>query len=87
MKRLQTILRTANAWQVRIVALAFIVISVAGGSHILVNAFAATANASIPLPSATTSISISVPMHITQSHIVIRHVPFTGSQPVGTANK
>ena len=85
MKYFQT--QKVSAWQVRIVALAFIVLSIAGGSHVLVNAFAATTDTSTQTQYSTTDVSVSIPMHVAHSHIVIRHVPAKGSHPVGTLNK
>lgn len=87
MKHVQTALRTVSAWQIRIVALAFIVLSIAGGSHILVNAFAATANMDTQSSYMTTNSSISIPMHLATEQHVIKHVPSKGPQPVGASNR
>lgn len=87
MKHLQTVSQTVSAWQIRIVALAFIVLSVAGGSHMLVNAFAATTDMDIQLQYTVTNSSIAIPMHLVTEHHVIKHVSSKGSQPVGLSNK
>ena len=87
MKHLQTVSQTVSAWQIRIVALAFIVLSVAGGSHMLINAYAATTSTDIQSQYTTTNSSISIPMHsVTETH-VIKHVSPKGSQPVGLSHK
>lgn len=86
MKRLQTPLSTVNAWQIRIVALAFIVLSIAGGSHVLVNAFAATTDVNTQTYSMTQDVSISIPMHVAHP-IYIIHAASKGSQPVSASNK
>ena len=87
MKRRQIVLQTVSAWQIRIVALTFIVLSVAGGSHLLVNAFAATNDENIQIQYISTDGNISVPMHTAQSKIIIKHVPFKGAQQTGTSNR
>ena len=87
MKRYQTVSQKVSAWQIRIVALAFIVLSVAGGSHMLVNAFAATNDENTQTQHISTDGNIFVPMHRTQSKTVIKHVPFKGVQPTGTSHR
>lgn len=91
MKQFQLWLQKISAWQVRIVALSFIVLSIAGGSHMLVNAFAASAGVNaqnMQMPSMTTDNSFSdpIPARITRVQPVIKHVPSKGFQPVGTAS-
>ena len=87
MKHLQIVSQTVNAWQIRIVALAFIVLSVAGGSHMLVNAFAVSADMDTQSSYMTTNSSISIPMHSATEQYVIKHIPSKGSQPVGLSNR
>jgi len=86
MKWFQTSLSKVNAWQIRIAALAFIVLSIAGGSHMLVSAFAATTDGSTQAEYLTTDASISIPMHVVHPTPVI-HIISKGSQPVSISNK
>lgn len=85
MKRLQLFLQDVSAWQVRIVALACIVLSIAGGSHLLVNALA-TAETSEQTNYAITT-SVSIPMHVAHSQHVVFHVSSKGNQPVGASTR
>ena len=87
MNQLQTSLRKVNAWQVRIIALAFIVLSVGGGSHMLVNAFAADAGTDVQTTYISTNTTITIPMHSISRQPVAPHAASKGYQQVGSSQK
>jgi hypothetical protein len=75
----QLVIQRLSVWQVRIVALAFIVLSVAGGSHMLVTAFAASTDTGLYTHRVATYQSISIPMHTTNPRSSLSVSPRTGT--------
>ncbi len=69
MTKLHIAIHKANAWQIRIVALSFLVLGIGSASQFLVNAFAAGAEPETQNVQATTSIFI---IPTTAQHLHIR---------------
>lgn len=79
MTKLHIAIHKANAWQIRIAALSFLVLGIGSGSQFLVNAFAAGTEPEIQNVQTTTSIFV-IPTTISASHL---HVRRAGVHTVG----
>ena len=82
MTKLRFSIHKVNAWQIRIVALAFLVLGIGSGSQFLVNAFAAGTQSEIETAQTTTLILDTSPVRHAPSNIHI-HIRRAGVDSLG----
>lgn len=82
MTKLRIAIHKVNAWQVRIVALSFLVLCIGSGSQFLVNAFAAGTSSEVETTQTTTLLSDTPTISYFPAHLHV-HIRRAGVDTFG----